>query len=141
MSAITVNGSFIYLSIDTEDFITHLEERNYALEDIHTFIHEHGEDNFRKYYEEYVDLGEKHDFSAVDAFISLFGIDDMVKHFEDAYRGKYGAFRDYAEEHFELYWGHQIPNEVSWYIDMDSYSRDLLHSGYHYENDHVFEDY
>jgi Antirestriction protein (ArdA) len=130
------------LSIETEDFITYLQDRNYAVEDMHDFIEAHGEDNFRKYYEEYVDLGEKYEFPAVDAFISIFGIDDMAKHFEDAYRGKYAAFSEYADDLFQECWGHQIPEEVFWYIDMDSYARDLLNSGHYYtEDNYVFCDY
>lgn len=142
MPTITVNGSTVNFSIETENFIDYLQDRNYAIEDMHDFIAAYGEDNFRKYYEEYVGLGEQYDYKAVDTFIKLFGIDDMPKYFEDAYKGSnYWSFKDYAAELFEGCWGNQIPEEISWYFDMDSYARDLLNSGYYYEDNHVFCDY
>jgi hypothetical protein len=76
------------LKEETVDFMNQLIEQNYCDEDMYNFISEYGEDNFVKYYEKYVELGEEYVYNAVDAFIEEFSIDDLNK-FEDAYMGVY----------------------------------------------------
>lgn len=123
----------------TQEFIDHLIENSHIMDDINYFIEAYGEDNFMKYFEEYCDYGEKYEYTSVDAFIKTFGLNDL-KFFEDAYRGEYPNFRDFAQEMFEQIWSHRIPEEIEHYFDMDCYERDLRYEFY-YVDDYVFSDY
>ena len=76
----------VQLQVETEDFITHLVENSFSVDDIYDFIAEYGEDKFINYYEEYVEIGEEYSYGAVDDFIEEFGIESLSG-FQDAYVG------------------------------------------------------
>jgi hypothetical protein len=44
----------VQLQVETKDFITHLVENSFSVDDIYDFIAEYGEDKFINYYEQYV---------------------------------------------------------------------------------------
>jgi hypothetical protein len=87
----------VQLQVETEDFITHLVENSFSVDDIYDFIAEYGENKFINYYEEYVEIGEEYSYPAVDDFIEEFGI-ESISGFQDAYRGQYETKGEYAEQ-------------------------------------------
>jgi hypothetical protein len=87
------------LSAQTVNLIDRLIEDSYALDDILVFIDEHNEEDFREYYEEYIELGEENGYEAVDAFIKENDISDL-KYFVDAYIGEYQSPERMAEDYF-----------------------------------------
>jgi hypothetical protein len=83
----------------TTEKIAELVEDNYCEEDILEFINEHGEDNFHKYYDEYVISGEKIGYDAVDAYIEQEGI-RYVEDCHKKYVGKYKSTKDFAYQYY-----------------------------------------
>jgi len=79
------------LAPETVAVIDRLVEDQYALDVMLVFIDEHNEEEFREYYEEYVELGENHGYEAVDYFISEVGDLDELDQFESAYIGEYSS--------------------------------------------------
>lgn len=75
-------------------------EGDYYLEDALIFIDEYSEEDFVEYYEEYVELGEQYTFPAVEAFVSLAGIDEL-EHFTDAYIGEFVSDTAMAEDYLD----------------------------------------
>lgn len=88
------------LSKETLTLIDKLREDLYDLEAMLTFVDENSESDFQERYELYVELGEKYDYEAVDAFIKLNDAWDLP-YFEDAFLGCYLNPRNMAEEFFE----------------------------------------
>ena len=76
------------------------EEDSFDLKSALEFIDEHGEKDFNRYYEEYVELGEENCYEAVDAFIKENDISDL-KYFVDAYIGEYQSPERMAEDYFD----------------------------------------
>lgn len=108
----------------TLEFINELLEESYAQDDMYDFINEHGEDDFVKYYEEYVGFGEEYCYEAVDAFIAAFGI-ECLSHFSDAYRGSWDSEADFAEEFVN-----DVEGEIPSYVVVDweaTWERNLKH--------------
>jgi spore coat protein CotH len=85
------------LAPETVTKIDGLIEDQYELTDILEFIDEHNEEDFRQYYEDYVDLGEVHGYEPVDAFVKENSLDDLDS-FENAYLGEYSSPSDFAED-------------------------------------------
>ena len=88
------------LAPETVEKIDGYLESLYDLGAILEFIDEHSEEDFREYYELYVELGENHSYEAVDGFIELNDLFDL-KHFEKAYIGWFECPADFAEDFFE----------------------------------------
>ena len=109
---LTVNYREIFAP-DTIDKIDILEGDNYHLPCMLEFIDEHSEEEFVRYYEEYIEAGEKHTFEAIDAFISLHGLDELDR-FERSYIGEFSRPEHMAEEYLE----HEI-NQMSHFIVVD----------------------
>jgi len=103
---------------------------------MYIFINEYGEDNFVKYYEQYVNLGEKLDYNAVDAFAQEFGLENL-DYFEDAYNGEWSDFDSFAENFFDELYGHLVPEAISSYIDYEKFANDLKYD-YTINNNFVF---
>lgn len=105
------------LKPETEEFIQELtEENSYDEESIYEFIDEHGEDNFVKYYEEYVEIGENGSYESVDAFVDEFGLENLGS-FEDAYYGSWDSPEDFVESFVNDYcYDLNLPSfvEVDW---------------------------
>ena len=111
-----MNYKEVYLQ-ETVDKIDELLEDSYALEDIVEFIDANSEEDFRKFYEEYVTVGEEYSYEAVDAFIEEFGLQSFIPTaFEDAYRGQYDTKADYAEQYTSDVYSVEVPSfvEVDW---------------------------
>lgn len=120
---LTVNYKEIFAT-ETVEKIDEFLEDNYALDDILEFVDQYSEEDFQLYYEEYVNQGENVGYEVVDAFVDYHGLAD-VEHVEDAYRGRYDSFEQYAEEYFDDVYGHEIPENLRSYIDYDKFARDL----------------
>jgi len=88
------------LEPQTVKMIEGLLEENFDLDAILIFIDENSEEDFKEYYKLYVELGEAHDYEAVDGFIELNDLFDL-KHFEKAYIGWFESAADFAEDFFE----------------------------------------
>jgi spore coat protein CotH len=86
------------LAPETVAVIDRLVEDQYALDHMLVFIDEHNEEEFREYYEEYVELGENHGYEAVDYFINNVGDLDELDRFENAYIGEYSSSARMAED-------------------------------------------
>jgi hypothetical protein len=89
------------LAPETVTEIDRLVDDAYALDDILVFIDEHSEEEFREYYEEYVELGERHGYEAVDTFINKVADLDDLERFENAYIGEYSSPARMAEDYLE----------------------------------------
>ena len=102
---------------ETVSKIDELLEDSYSLEDIVEFIDANSEEDFRKFYEEYVTVGEEYSYEAVDAFIEEFGLQSFTPScFEDAYRGQYDSKASYAEQYTSDVYCVEVPSfvEVDW---------------------------
>jgi len=118
----TMNYKEVY-SQETVNKITELLEDSYCLEDIVEFIDENSEEDFRKYYEDYVTLGEEYSYGAVDAFIEEFGLYTLTTTaFEDSYRGQYDSKADYAEQYVSDCYVIDLPGflEIDWEASFDN---------------------
>ena len=60
------------------------------------FIEEHGEENFKLYFEEYADMVDDIGIGVVSAFLEHFDIAD-VSNCRDAYQGQYESGADFAQ--------------------------------------------
>lgn len=121
-------------SAETQELIDRLQSNTFAYDDMLEFIVNHGENDFRKYYEQYVEFGERYSYAAVDAFIEAFGV-DLIEDFEQAYHGEYETPAEFVED-FMNSMGYEIPD----YIVVDwnaTWERNLRHD-FIYENGHVF---
>lgn len=96
--AVTPVNFMIELDENVISKINELMEDSFYLEDMLDFINEHGDDNFIKYYDDYVRFGEDNSYDAVDAFIEEFGIQN-IEHFQDAYNGQYDSEEEFAEQY------------------------------------------
>jgi hypothetical protein len=111
--AVTLTTNFReVLAPETVEKIDGFLESQYAIEDILTFIDENSEEDFRRYYEDYVDLGEIHGYEPVDAFVKLTRLADLDD-FENSYIGEYDSPALMAEEYIET------NDSLSYYIVVD----------------------
>jgi hypothetical protein len=88
------------LAPETVALIDGFVESQYDLGCMLEWIDEHSEEDFREYYELYVELGEEYSYDAVDGFIELNDLFDL-KHFDKAYIGYFQSAADFAEDFFE----------------------------------------
>lgn len=104
------------LKPETEEFIQQLtEEESYDEQSIYEFISEHGEDDFLKFYEEYVQLGENGSYESVDAFIDEFGLENLSA-FDDSYHGEWDSPEDFVESFVNDCFELNLPSfiEIDW---------------------------
>jgi antirestriction protein len=126
----------VQLKESTVEFMNELMESNYYDGDMYVFINEYGEDNFVNSYEQYVELGEKVSYDAVDAFIAEFGMTEL-DNFLEAYYGEWSSFQSFSESFFADLYAHQIPEHLHSYIDYDAFARDLSYD-FVINGDYVF---
>jgi spore coat protein CotH len=88
------------LAPETVALIDKFQEEMFDLGCMLEFIDEHSEEDFREYYEDYVEVGEENGYEAVDAFINENDISDL-KYFVDAYIGEYQSPERMAEDYFD----------------------------------------
>ena len=100
------------------------------------FIEEHGEENFKLYFEEYADMVDDIGIDVVSAFLEHFDIAD-VSNCRDAYQGKYESGADFAQNIAEDC-GEVGSNsswiEIDWDKSWDNLSYDYVES----DNGHIF---
>ena len=131
----TMNYKEVY-SQETVTKIEELLEDSYCLEDIVEFIDENSEEDFRKYYEDYVTLGEEYSYGAVDAFIEEFGLYTLTTTaFEDSYRGQYDSKADYAEQYVSDCYVIDLPGflEIDWEATFDNMN-EVFCNGYVFDS-------
>lgn len=129
---------------ETKDYLEELYSECYAVEDMLQFIDTHGEQQFRDFYVQYVNYGEKYEYKVVDEFIAIFGINSL-NDFPRSYRGSYKNMVEFAEELFdEIYWDRfqamtsDFPPCVI-KIDYETYAEFLDNDGFYFSNGYVFQ--
>ncbi len=65
--------------------------------DMVDFIKEHGEKDFREYYETYHRICEDYGKELVDAYVEIY-YTNGIEYFEDAYQGEYRSGAEFAEQ-------------------------------------------
>ena len=73
------------------------EEYCWEYNDMVDFIKEHGEKDFREYYETYNRLVDDYGQNLVDEFIEDFDV-STIENFEDMYQGQYESGAEFAEQ-------------------------------------------
>ena len=73
------------------------EEYCWEYNDMVDFIKEHGEKDFREYYETYNRLVDDYGQNLVDEFIEDFDV-STIENFEDMYQGQYDSGADFAKQ-------------------------------------------
>ena len=73
------------------------EEYCWEYNDMVDFIKEHGEKDFREYYETYNRICEDYGKELVDAYVEIY-YTNGIEHFEDAYQGEYRSGAEFAEQ-------------------------------------------
>lgn len=90
-----------FLEADTVAKIKQLTEEDiFDLESALEFIDEHGENDFKQYYEEYVELSEQYSYEAVDAYLTIYDLSDLGD-FSGRYIGEFCSSARMAEDYFE----------------------------------------
>ena len=126
---------------ETQELLDEYNELyNWEYNDMCDFIEEHGEENFRDYYETYNRLSEDYDQDLVDSFIIDFDV-CTLEHFEEMYQGHYDSGADFAEQlcqdcgYIKSYQGN-LPSwiEIDWEKTWDNLSYDYIEIG----NGHIF---
>ena len=82
---------------ETQELLDEYNELyNWEYNDMCDFIEEHGEENFRDYYETYSKLVDDYE-EVVDEFIEDFDV-SAVENFEEMYQGQYESGAEFAEQ-------------------------------------------
>jgi antirestriction protein len=125
------------LASETVAKIDELVESQYELTDMLVFIDEHNEEDFREYYEDYVEVGENHSYQAVDYFVNEVADLSELARFEDAYIGEYTSPEDMAQSYCE------DENDRLFYIvpDWEATAEYLLSHDIDRHGDHYFRCY
>jgi len=124
-----------FLEADTVAKIKQLtEDSNFDLQAALEFIDEHGEKDFARYYEEYVELGEEYGYEAVDAYLTLYDVSDLDE-FTGRYLGEYCSAARMAQDYFEEETD-RLDYRIS--IDWDETGDYLLSHEVDNVNDHYF---
>jgi len=116
------------------------EEYCWEYNDMVDFIKQHGEKDFREYYEEYNRLVDDYGQNLVDEFIEDFDV-STIENFEDMYQGQYNSGGDFAEQIASDcgYISRDMPSwiEIDWQKTWDnalSYDYTELGNGYIFSN-------
>ena len=87
---------------------------------------------------EYLELCDRYDSDAVDAYVSCFDM-DCLDRFEERYQGEYDSEEDFAEYLVnELYDLDRTMGNLSYYFDYEKYARDIFMCDYTMEDKYVF---
>ena len=132
------------LAANIVEKIDELIDENYALDDILVFIDEHNEEDFVKYYEEYVRCGEIIGYEAVDALIEEMGCISYIDRCDERYQGFYDDEAEFAE-YFHNKMGNYVPDGivVDWEATWDTslrYDFTACNDGDVYKPCHIFRD-
>ena len=121
------------------------EEYCWEYNDMVDFIKEHGEKDFREYYETYNRLVDDYGQNLVDEFIEDFDV-STIENFEDMYQGQYDSGADFAKQiatdcgYIKSYQG-DLPSwiEIDWQKTWDnalSYDYTELIGGHIFNNNY-----
>ena len=115
------------------------EEYCWEYNDMVDFIKEHGEKDFREYYESYEMLCEDYDKELVDAYIEIYNTNG-IDYFQDSYQGQYDSGAEFAEQIASDcgYISRDMPSwiEIDWQKSWDNaLSYDYTQIGYAIFND------
>jgi hypothetical protein len=132
---LTVNYKEIFKAETVEKIEELAEENSYALDDILTFIDENSEEDFMKYYEDYVEAGENIGYDVVDAFVKYHGDMCYVDNVEEAFHGVYHDEATFAEEYYEGVYG-EVPTMLV--VDWDATWKSSLSYDYDFVDGYVF---
>jgi len=132
------------LNAVTVEKIDELLDDNYDLDAMVVFIDEHNEDDFVKYYEDYVTASEAIGYEAVDAYVEDCGIAN-VDMCAERYQGCYQSTADFAEEYCTEM-GYDVPGMivVDWEATWDRnlyYDFTACNDGQAYCPVHIFRDH
>ena len=112
------------------------EEYCWEYNDMVDFIKEHGEKDFREYYETYNRLCEDYGKELVDAYVEIYYANG-IEHFEDAYQGEYRSGAEFAEQ-IASDCGY-IKGDLPFWIEIDwEKTWDNLSSDYTEIDGHIF---
>ena len=123
---------------ETQELLDEYNELyNWEYNDMCDFIEEHGEENFRDYYETYSKLVDDYE-EVVDEFIEDFDV-SAIENFEDMYQGQYESGAEFAEQICQDcgYITRELPSwvEIDWQKTWDNaLSYDYIEIG----NGHIF---
>ena len=73
------------------------EEYCWEYNDMVDFIKEHGEKDFREYYETYNRICEDYGKELVDAYVEIYNTNG-IDYFEESYQGEYRSGAEFAEQ-------------------------------------------
>ena len=104
------------------------------------FVEKHGEESFKLYFEDYVDMIDKVGSGVVEAFLENFDIAD-ISNLEDYYQGQYNSGAEFAqmiaEDCGDI--GRNMAGwiEIDWEASWNNLSYDYVECG----NGHIFGNY
>ena len=133
------------LAANTVEMIDELIDEQYDLDSMLVFIDEHNEEDFVKYYEEYVRCGEIIGYEAVDALIEEMGCISYIEDCDERYQGFYDDEAEFAE-YFHNEMGNYVPEGivVDWEATWDTslrYDYTACRDGSSYKPCHIFRDH
>ena len=104
------------------------------------FVEEHGEENFKLYFEEYADMVDDIGIGVVEAFLDVFDIEN-ISSCRDAYQGCYESGAEFAqnlaEDCGDVPRGMSSWIEIDWKASWDNLSFDYFES----EDGYIFSNY
>ena len=105
-------------SEETQTQIEEFLEDNFGWDEdeLVAFIEEHGEENFKLYFEDYANMVDELNIDTVEAFLEIFGIDN-VSSCSDAFQGVYESGAEFAQQLAEDCC--MVPREMSGWIEID----------------------
>ena len=113
---------------------------NYDEDELVEFIEKHGEESFKLYFEDYVDMIDKVGSEVVEAFLENFDIAD-ISNLEDFYQGQYNSGAEFAqmiaEDCGDI--GRNMAGwiEIDWEASWNNLSYDYVECG----DGHIFGNY
>ena len=129
-------------SEETQTLIEEFLENSFGWDEdeLVAFIEEHGEENFKLYFEDYVSMVDDIGIDVVLAYLENFDISD-VSSCRDAYQGKYESGAEFAqsiaEDCGEIGRGMSSWIEIDWKASWDNLSFDYFES----EDGYIFSNY
>ena len=129
-------------SEETQTLIEEFLENTFGWDEdeLVAFVEEHGEENFKLYFEDYVSMVDDIGIDVVLAYLENFDISD-VSSCRDAYQGKYESGAEFAqsiaEDCGEIGRGMSSWIEIDWKASWDNLSFDYFES----EDGYIFSNY
>ena len=143
MVTLTANYKEVLNAVTVEK-IDELLDEQYDLDAMLVFIDENNEEDFVKYYEEYVRCGEAIGYEAVDALILEVGSVSDIEDCDERYQGHFDNEAEFAE-YYNNEMGNYVPDGivVDWEATWEQYLRydfTACNDGDVYKPCHIFHD-